>query len=178
MSGNGSHCCSATFRTSVGTSQGWGSAPARASRAGAACPLQGQARRSRNSSWLKQQLWAAIAGNEAKETVSSRLDQVTDWAALAKSSRYCAAKLARECQVSARQLERYFQTKHHAAPHQWLNELRQMQGRLLISQGKSVKEAAFELGYKRPAHFTRGFKQFHGVPPTEFWSSPPPQKPL
>jgi AraC-like DNA-binding protein len=110
--------------------------------------------------------------------MKSRLCQITNWAELAQAAKYRARKLAKDCGVSTRGLERFFLARTDKHPHRWLNELRQMQGRILIGQGKSVKEAAFELGYRRPAHFTRDFKQFHGVPPTEFWNTPPPQSPL
>jgi AraC-like DNA-binding protein len=32
-----------------------------------------------------------------------------------------------------------------------------------------VKEVAFALGYKQVSHFSRQFKQFHGVSPGDFW---------
>jgi AraC-like DNA-binding protein len=37
----------------------------------------------------------------------------------------------------------------------------------LLDGCKSVKEVADELGYKQACHFSRAFKQFHGVPPKE-----------
>ena len=110
--------------------------------------------------------------------MKSRLCQVKDWAELARTANYRASELAKDCGVSTRELERFFLAATGKHPHDWLNQLRQMQGRLLIACGKSVKEAAFELGYKHPAHFTRDFKQFHGIPPTDIWSTPPPQRPL
>lgn len=57
--------------------------------------------------------------------MSSRLDQVKDWAALARASNYCAARLALESRVSMRQLERYLQIKYGVTLHQWPCELRQ-----------------------------------------------------
>ena len=110
--------------------------------------------------------------------MKSRLCQVKNWAELARAANYRASELAKKCGVSTRELERFFLAGTGKHPHEWLNELRQMQGCLLITRGKSVKEAAFELGYKYPAHFTRDFKQFHGIAPTDFWSTPPPQRPL
>jgi len=59
--------------------------------------------------------------------------------------------------------------------YRWLNELRQIDAASMISDGKSVKETALELGYKHPAHFSRDFKRSHGQPPTAAQStiSPP-----
>jgi len=104
--------------------------------------------------------------------VSSRLDQVTDWAALAKAGHYCAARLALNCGVSPRQLERYFQTKYGVAPHQWLCELRLRTAVELIRDRTMVKEVAIELGYKHAAHFARDFKKCFGVSPSCFGHSP------
>jgi AraC-like DNA-binding protein len=105
--------------------------------------------------------------------VSSRLDQIKDWAALAKSSAYCAGKLALECRVSTRQLERYFHIKHNAAPHQWLRGLRMRRAVELIRDQTLLKQAGLELGYKDPAHFAHDFKEYFGVSPSCFSQNPP-----
>jgi transcriptional regulator GlxA family with amidase domain len=104
--------------------------------------------------------------------MSSRLDRVTDWAALAKSSNYCAAKLALTCRVSTRQLERYFHIKHHAAPHQVLRSFRLRRAVELIRDRMLVKDVASELGYKNAAHFAHDFKEYFGVCPSGFGQNP------
>jgi transcriptional regulator GlxA family with amidase domain len=93
------------------------------------------------------------------------LDYVTDWKALAKSSRYCAAKLALQCRVSTRQLERYFQNERGAPPHRWLRSLRLRQAVELIRDQTPLKEVAIELGYRDAAHFAHDFKGYFGVSP-------------
>jgi AraC-like DNA-binding protein len=110
--------------------------------------------------------------------MKSRLCQITNWAELARAAKYRASELAKNSGVSTRELERFFLARTGRHPHEWLNELRQAQGRLLIDRGNGVKETAFELGYKHPAHFTRDFKRFYGMSPTSLWSTPPPQRPL
>jgi AraC family transcriptional regulator len=101
-----------------------------------------------------------------RNNVSSRLDRITDWAALAQASRYCAADVARECRVSPRQLERYFQVKHGAAPHQWLRRLRLFLAVERIRHATPLKVVAIELGYKDPAHFNHDFKAYFGISPS------------
>lgn len=104
----------------------------------------------------------------------SRLDQVKDRAALAKASNYCALKLALECRVSTRQLERYFRIKYGEPPHQWLWELRLRRAVELIRDQTLMKEVAVELGYKHPTRFARDFKKHFGVSLSRFVHRPPP----
>ena len=87
---------------------------------------------------------------------------------MAKNSRYCAAKLARDCGVSRRQLERYSQLRFQAAPHQWLRVLRLRRAVELITKQTPIKEVAIELGYKDAAHFAHDFKDYIGVCPSCF----------
>ena len=54
------------------------------------------------------------------------------------------------------------------SPLYWMNRLRQVRGLALLNQGMSVKETAYELGYRQTSHFSREFKRFHGVPPSSF----------
>jgi AraC-like DNA-binding protein len=104
--------------------------------------------------------------------MSSRLDHVTDWAMLAVSSKYRVAKLARECEVNPRQLERYFRIRHGAPPHQWMRDLRMRQAVELIRDRTPLKVVATELGYKYPATFTHDFKGYFGVTPSSFSQNP------
>jgi transcriptional regulator GlxA family with amidase domain len=104
----------------------------------------------------------------------NRLAQVTNWPELARTADYRTNNLARMCGVSTRELERFFLFKTGKCPHRWLNDLRQIEAIALIAAGKSVKETAIELHYKHPAHFSRDFKHFHGLPPTSAQSATPP----
>jgi AraC-like DNA-binding protein len=99
--------------------------------------------------------------------MSSRLRRVTNWAELAEESSYSAKILADRCGVSLRQLERYIPRVAGKTPQRWLNELRQQKAMELIASGQSVKEVSFRLGYKQSSHFSREFKRFHGVAPSE-----------
>jgi AraC-like DNA-binding protein len=96
----------------------------------------------------------------------SHLARVTNWQERARAADYCANALARSCGASLRELERFFRCRTDNGPHHWLNELRQTEGLALIAAGNSVKETAHELRYKHPAHFSRDFKRFHGMPPS------------
>ena len=99
--------------------------------------------------------------------MASRLIRVTNWEGLAEEAGYNAKKLAERCGVSLRQLERFIPRATGKPPQQWLNYLRQQKAIGLIASGASVKETSFRLGYKQSSHFSRAFKRFHGVAPSE-----------
>ena len=100
--------------------------------------------------------------------MQSRLTRIKDWAALVKNARYSAAALARVCNVSPRQLERFFQAHMGSSPHTWLRRLRMQRAVELIRDGAAMKEVALELCYKDSAHFTHDFKEFFGITPSQF----------
>ena len=97
----------------------------------------------------------------------SRLSNVTNWTELAESANYNAKRLADECGVSLRQLERYLSRVAGRTPQRWLSELRQKKSIELLWSGHSIKEVSYQLGYKQSSHFSRDFKRFYGVAPSE-----------
>jgi len=99
--------------------------------------------------------------------MASRLIRITNWEGLAEEASYNAKKLAERCGISLRQLERFIPQATGKTPQQWLNYLRQQKASELIASGQSVKEVSIRLGYKQASHFSREFKRFHGVPPSE-----------
>jgi len=98
----------------------------------------------------------------------SRLNLVQNWEELAEAARFSVQNLADSCQVSVRQLERYFRVMWSCSPHSWVHDLRQHKAAVLLKSGCFVKEVSVHLGYKQACHFSREFKRYHGVPPTEF----------
>lgn len=96
----------------------------------------------------------------------SRIHSIQDWPVFAREAGYRATRLAKDCGVSLRQLERFFQKKTGQTPQNWLNSLRQREAIVLVIQGKSIKEVAYDLGYKQVSHFSREFKRAHGIAPS------------
>lgn len=98
------------------------------------------------------------------------LEQIQDWPALARSVHYRVTELAFKWQVSPRKLERDFQAKLGCTPYEWLRRLRMERALQLIAARRPIKEIAGELCYdgKYPEHFTRDFKGYFGIPPTEY----------
>jgi AraC-like DNA-binding protein len=103
--------------------------------------------------------------------MNHRLQFVHDWQVLAKESGYKPRELAALCQISLRTLERHFQKHYGLTVAQWLKELRLQEAYEQIKQGSSVKEVAFDMGYKQLSHFSREFKNEFGVSPSMLLSA-------
>ena len=87
------------------------------------------------------------------------------WEKLAKLAHFRPNSLAELCGVSMRTLQRYFRTRYNQTVSEWLRELRLNEAVTSLKNCESIKEVAFNLGYKQPSHFTRDFKKKFGVPP-------------
>lgn len=103
--------------------------------------------------------------------MSSRLEHIKDWDALAKPAKYRVHILAITLEVSPRQLERFFLDKRGMCPRKWLRELKMWRAVEMICDRRTVKEVATELDYESAAHFTRDFKDYHGVTPSQYRSN-------
>ena len=103
--------------------------------------------------------------------MASRLDSVRDWENLAKATNYELAQMARNCNVSLRQLERFFRLKFGIAPKAWIDRQRLHQAMLLICRGEPIKSTAYKLGFKQSSHLSRMFKQHYGKSPRAYVSS-------
>jgi AraC-like DNA-binding protein len=100
--------------------------------------------------------------------VEARLAKIENWIELAMQAGWSARTLARRLNVSLRTLERYFLKTHGKPLRAWLICARLRYGIRLLTQGRSVKETAFYLGYSCPANFTRAFKRYMGISPARF----------
>ena len=62
-----------------------------------------------------------------------------------------------------------FQKVYHMSPRKYLSELKLQEAKILIQQPNvSLKEISNRLGYKNLSHFSRQFKRWTGLSPTEF----------
>jgi AraC-like DNA-binding protein len=98
--------------------------------------------------------------------MSSRLEFVQQWETLAVKAGYRPSDLASLCQISLRTLERHFQKNYGVTVSKWMRELRLGKAYESLKLGKSVKEVAFDHGYKQVSHFSREFKNHFGISPS------------
>src|SRR5262249_40918113 len=97
----------------------------------------------------------------------SSLMWVRDWGDVAYAVGYRPTELSRRCRTSVRTLERFSQRSEHKPLEEWLRELRLRRALILLRSGATVKVVAAELSYKQCSHFSRQFKAFYGLPPSE-----------
>jgi AraC family transcriptional regulator len=101
-------------------------------------------------------------------TRKSPLSRKAAWLKLAREAKYNAAQMAKLCQITTRQLERQAQLTLGCTPQQWLDEQRMVHAQALLREIDTIKNVAFQVGFKQPSHFCRQFKQHCGMTPTEF----------
>ncbi|MFD2370081.1 AraC family transcriptional regulator N-terminal domain-containing protein [Brevibacillus sp. GCM10020057] len=75
-------------------------------------------------------------------------------------------ELAEEARMSASSLYHYFKEVTGMSPIQYQKQLRLQEARrLMIAGGLEAAEAAFQVGYESPSHFSREYARKFGLPP-------------
>jgi len=117
----------------------------------------------------ENEVMGLLKGRDLVNTHLNRdMEDITESVSLARKAGYRSRKLARLCQVSPRQLERYFRARYKRSPQEWLDEVRLHEAPDMLRKRKQVKEVAFELGFVHPSHFIRKFKQIYRCTPLKF----------
>ncbi len=100
----------------------------------------------------------------------SKLDSIPSpkWIELAFCAKFNPARLAARCEVSLRQLERYFDEAFNLPPKLWLQRLRINAAAQMMMQRVSEKEAAFNLAFSSVPHLVREFRRHYGCTPTTY----------
>lgn len=99
--------------------------------------------------------------------MSYLLKHIKDWPERAGQANWSVQGLARQCGVSTRTIQTFFQRATGESPHSWMTRERLRRAIELLRDGSTVKEAANLLGYKHQNHFARTFKKHYGKPPTQ-----------
>ena len=74
--------------------------------------------------------------------------------------------LAEKASMSTSAFHRHFKTVTSLSPLQYQKRIRLLQARtLLISKGRSVTSAAFDVGYESPTQFSREYAREFGLSP-------------
>lgn len=83
------------------------------------------------------------------------------------NSDFGVLELAQSLNLSRVQLYRKFMKYTGQTPTTFLREYKLKKGREMILQtNKTMKEIAFDVGFKDPAHFTNAFKALFKLPPS------------
>jgi AraC-like DNA-binding protein len=86
----------------------------------------------------------------------------------ARRAGYKVGIMSRLLRISQRQLQRKIRRLFGLPPLRWIRGLRLTTAGRLLMKFRSVKRVCFRLGYKQLSHFSRDFKLFHGLTPTDF----------
>jgi AraC-like DNA-binding protein len=82
-------------------------------------------------------------------------------------------ELARESLMGVSSFHRAFKQVTGESPVQYLKKIRLLKAKaLLVFEGARVEEAAYEVGYASASQFSREFKRYFNVPPSEAASLP------
>jgi AraC-like DNA-binding protein len=97
---------------------------------------------------------------------NNQVSRTNNWEVLAAESNYCPRELARLCHVSLRTLQRRFATNYKMTISDWMRQIRLAKAYARVVSGEPIKAVAYDLGFKQLSHFSRVFKEVHGVAPS------------
>ena len=98
---------------------------------------------------------------------SPKREPRSHWRLLAEESNYSPLRMAEQCRVSLRHLERGFEREVDFPPRVWLKR-QHLKAALARLQGTaSIKEIAYSLHYCQVSHFCRDFKLQFELTPSE-----------
>jgi AraC family transcriptional regulator, transcriptional activator for feuABC-ybbA operon len=100
--------------------------------------------------------------------MSSKLDRVKDWGALANKCHYELCAVAKACSISERQLRRYFRKRYGITPKAWIDAQRVRVAAGHVLEGKAVKAIAIDLYFSQRSQFSKFFKRLKGTSPTNY----------
>jgi len=90
---------------------------------------------------------------------------------IAQQATWSVEEMAKLCKVSQDTLRRHIIQREGKTPEKWLAEQRFHLAIQQLRKGTSIKEIADSLGYQYQSNFTRKFKEFWDVCPSQWLQS-------
>jgi AraC family transcriptional regulator of arabinose operon len=85
------------------------------------------------------------------------------------STLFLPSQVAEKCGVNVRYMSRLFKQYADVTPHEYIMRLKlNKAANLLLTTNLSIKHIAQAAGFADPYHFSRNFKNFHGVSPNRY----------
>lgn len=98
---------------------------------------------------------------------SPKREPRSPWRLSAEESNYSPLRMAEQCHVSLRHLERRFKLDVGFTPRMWLKWQRLKTALIRLQGTASIKEIAYSLHYCQVSHFCRDFKLQFKMTPSE-----------
>ena len=123
-------------------------------------------------STLVRSIWLMLAqywlGSRQASVFSERMEQMLAFLRERLCQRVTRCDLAEEFAVTPEHVNYLFKKELGLTPTQFVHRERILQAYRLLHEGSmSVKEAAREVGFSDPFHFSRVFKRVLGIPPSQ-----------
>jgi AraC-like DNA-binding protein len=116
---------------------------------------------------LRTDAAATIRSGVGRPVDAERILQAMQFIRAHHAEKLNVERLAKHAGMSASHFAHRFRSVARVSPMRYLREVRLDRARsLLLEKGTRVSEAALEVGFESPAHFTREFKRRFGVAPS------------
>jgi AraC-like DNA-binding protein len=83
------------------------------------------------------------------------------------AERLSVAELAELARMSVPTFHQHFKAMTATSPLQYMKSLRLTQARQKLQAGARVKAVAYDVGYESESQFSREYRRFFGLPPSE-----------
>ena len=100
--------------------------------------------------------------------MSSRLDRVEDWIAVAMNCEFRLGKMAKAFDVSERTLRRHFRERYGISAREWRDAKRLEIALASLSCGEQVKSTSGDARFKHREALSAFIKRQTGSPPRDF----------
>ena len=121
-----------------------------------------RSRYSREDSNLCHTMARDVRPQSGRKNVSSRLDRVKDWPAVATKAGFKIGRIAKEKKISVRNLHRFIRGRFGKSPKRWVDELKAAHAAAELAQGQSAKAITIAVKYAHESSFCRFFKRVTG----------------